>query len=271
MSAKRIRHVLLVIFIYILCLAYFFPILYMILTSFKPETQVIPPRFIFTPTLENYRQVLNPDILNYLKNSALVSVITTIACIVVGIPASYAIVFGKLKKPDNLFFWFLSTTLLPPVSVVIPVYLIARYTHLLDTRFFLVLMYSGANIPIVIWMVRSFLKDVPREILEAATIDGCSRVRSFFRIIVPLTQIGITSTALLVFIFVWNEFFFAINLTYVHAATIPVYMASYMTQEGLFWAKLSAISTVTVLPPLVLGWIAHKSLVRGLTLGAVKG
>ncbi len=271
MKGKRTRHLLLVIVIYVLCLLYFFPILYMILTSFKAETQVIPPRLFFSPTLIEYERVLTPQMLHYLANSALVSIITTIACVVFGVPASYAIVFGKLKKPDNLFFWFLSTTLLPPVSVVIPIYLIARFAHLLDTRFFLILMYTGVNIPIVIWMVRSFLKDVPREVLEAAQIDGCSKLRSFFRIIIPLTQVGLTATALLVFIFVWNEFFFAINLTYVHAATIPVYMASYMTQEGLFWAKLSAISTVTVLPPLILGWIAHKSLVRGLTLGAVKG
>ncbi len=271
MKTRRVRHILLVIVIYLLCLIYFFPILYMILTSFKPETEVLPPRLFFTPTLANYRLVLNPDIIGYLRNSAEVSIITMAVCIVVGIPASYAIVFGRLKKPDNLFFWFLSTTLLPPVSVIIPVFLLARYSHFLDTKFFLILMYTGANVPIVIWMVRSFLKDVPREILEAAHIDGCSKLRTFFAIIVPLTRIGITSTALLVFIFVWNEFFFAINLTYVHAATLPVYMASYMTQEGLFWAKLSAIATVTVLPPLVLGWFAHKSLVKGLTLGAVKG
>jgi len=157
------------------------------------------------------------------------------------------------------------------VAVIVPVFLIFRVTGLLDTIPGMVLMFTGFNIPIVVWMTRSFLLDVPTEMLESSDIDGSSRLRSFFSVVLPLTRQGIVSTALLVFIFVWNEFFFSINLTYVHAATVPVYMAGYMTQEGLFWAKLCAISTLVVLPPMVLGWIAQRSLVRGLTSGAVKG
>ena len=181
------------------------------------------------------------------------------------------IVFGRLKHSDSLFFWFLSTTLLPPVAGIVPVFLLFRFTGLLDTLGGMVLIYAGINIPIVIWMTRSYLLDVPREILESSDMDGSSRIRSFFSIIVPLSRQGIISTGLLVFIFVWNEFFFSINLTYVNAAPVPVYMASFMTQEGLFWAKLSAISTLVVLPPLILGWFAQRSLVKGLTMGAVKG
>jgi sorbitol/mannitol transport system permease protein len=257
--------------IWALCLSFFFPILYMVLTSFKHETDAIPPRLLFSPTLENYRAVLGSGILPHILNSALITLATMLFCIALGVPAAYSIVFGRLKKPDSAFFWFLSTTLLPPVSVIIPVFLLFKFLHLLDTRWGMVIIYTGANIPIAVWMVRSFLKDIPRELLEAADIDGASRARSFFRIILPLARTGIISTALLVFIFVWNEFFFAVNLTYINASPIPVYMASYMTQEGLFWAKLSAISTLTVLPPLVLGWISHKALVRGLMMGAVKG
>jgi sorbitol/mannitol transport system permease protein len=257
--------------IWALCIAFSFPIFYMILTSFKHEMDVIPPRLFFVPTLENYATVLNSGILPHILNSALITATTVLLCVLFGLPAAYAIVFGKLKKPDSVFVWFLSTTLLPPVSVIMPVFLLFKYLHLLDTRLGMIAVYTGANIPIAVWMIRSFLKDIPRELLEAADIDGASRVRSFFRILMPLARTGILTTALLVFIFVWNEFFFAVNLTYVNASPIPVYMASYMTQEGLFWAKLSAISTVTVLPPLVLGWISHKTLVRGLMMGAVKG
>jgi sorbitol/mannitol transport system permease protein len=257
--------------IWALCLAFFFPIFYMVLTSFKREMDAIPPRLFFSPTLENYRAVLGSGILPHILNSALITASTMLLCIALGLPAAYAIVFGKLKKPDSVFFWFLSTTLLPPVSVIIPVFLLFKFLHLLDTRWGMIAVYTGANIPIAVWMIRSYLKDIPRELLEAADIDGASRPRSFFRIILPLARTGIISTALLVFIFVWNEFFFAVNLTYVNASPIPVYMASYMTQEGLFWAKLSAISTLTILPPLVLGWISHKALVRGLIMGAVKG
>ncbi|HUW40903.1 MAG TPA: carbohydrate ABC transporter permease [Rectinemataceae bacterium] len=271
-ARRRTAHYLFVLLIWVICLVYFFPILYMFITSLKHETDVVPPKLFFTPTLENYRTVLlSSDIVSHIVNSAIITLSSMVLCIFLGVPTAYAIVFGKLKKPDSLFFWFLSTTLLPPVAVIIPVFLIFKNLHLLDTRWGMIIMYVGANVPIVIWMVRSFLKDIPAELLEAADIDGATRIRSFFKIVLPLARSGIISSALLVFIFVWNEFFFAINLTYVNASPIPVYMASYMTQEGLFWAKLSAISTVTVLPPLILGWISHKSIVRGLMMGAVKG
>jgi sorbitol/mannitol transport system permease protein len=270
-ASRRALRILGIAAIWALCIAFFFPILYMVLTSFKHETDAIPPRLFFTPTLENYRTVLGSGILPHILNSAIITISTMFFCILLGVPAAYSIVFGKLKKPDSAFFWFLSTTLLPPVSVIIPVFLVFRFLHLLDTQWGMIIVYTGANIPIAVWMVRSFLKDIPRELLEAADIDGATRQRSFFKIVLPLARTGIISTALLVFIFVWNEFFFAVNLTSINASPIAVYMASYMTQEGLFWAKLSAISTLTVLPPLVLGWVSHKALVRGLMMGAVKG
>jgi sorbitol/mannitol transport system permease protein len=257
--------------IWAFCLAYCFPIIYMFLTSFKSETDAVPPRLFFVPTLANYVTVLGSGIVPYLVNSIVITVLAMAGSILFGVPAAYAIVFGKLKNPDSIYFWFLSTTLLPAVSVIIPVFLVFKSLALLDTKLGMVMIYMGANIPIVVWMVRSFLKDIPIELQEAAEIDGASRTYSFFRIILPLAKGGIISTALLVFIFIWNEFFFAVNLTYVHAGTMPVFMASYMTQEGLFWAKLSAISTLTVLPPLILGWISQKALVRGMMMGAVKG
>jgi sorbitol/mannitol transport system permease protein len=270
--ARARRRTLGIVLIWIIAILWSFPLLYMLLTSFKGEADVLPPSlWIHHPTLENYAAVLRQEFVRYFLNSAVVSLSTVAACLAFGVPVAYVVVFGKLKNSDNLFFWFLTATLFPPVAVIVPVFLLFRFAGLLDTLGGLILIYSGFNIPIVIWMTRSFLLDVPREILESADIDGSSRLRSFLFVVLPLARQGIVSTGLLVFIFVWNEFFFSINLTYVSAAPVPVYMASFMTQEGLFWAKLCAISTLVVLPPMVLGWLAQRSLVKGLTMGAVKG
>ncbi len=271
MKPKTWANALITLVVVAVCVSYFFPLLYMFVTSFKTEADTIPPKLFFTPTLENYQTVLSGDILPHIVNSLAITISTMLLSVVLGVPAAYSLVFGHQGRAESVFFWFLSTTLLPAVSVIVPVFLVFKSLGLLDTQGGLILVYLGANIPIVIWMVRSFLKDIPPTLLEAADIDGASRVRSFFRIILPLARSGIISTALLVFIFSWNEFFFAVSLTYVKASPIPVYMASFMTQEGFFWAKLSAISTITVLPPLVLGWISYKSLVSGLMSGAVKG
>lgn len=260
-----------ILLVYLLGFIYFFPILYMFLTGLKSEMHVVPPSLIFRPTLENFQTVLQGGILSHLGNSVLVTFSVALISLLFGIPASYSLVYGKLKKPDGLFFWFVTTNLLPAVGVILPLFLLFKNLHLLDTLLGLVIVYAGVNIPLVIWMVNSFFKDVPTDIIEAAEIDGCSKFYGFFKIIMPLTRTGIMSAALLVIIFVWNEFFFAVNLTYAKSGTIPVYMASFMTQEGLFWAKLSAISTVSVLPPVILGWITQKSMIKGLTMGAVKG
>ena len=261
-----------VLLIWLAALVWCFPLLYMLLTSFKIEADVLPPSlWIAHPTLENYATVLKQEIVHYILNSSVISLAAVAASLAFGVPVAYALVFGALRHSDRLLFWFLSTTLLPPVAVIIPVFLLFRLSGLLDTTGGMVLIYTGVNIPLVIWMTRSFLLDVPREILESSDLDGSSRWRSFFTVVLPLARPGIASTGLLVFIFVWNEFFFSINLTYVHAATVPEYMASFMTQEGLFWAKLCAIATLVVLPPMALGWLAQRSLVKGLTMGAVKG
>jgi sorbitol/mannitol transport system permease protein len=272
MKKKIIRPVL-ILLAYAVGIFYSFPLIYMALTSFKRETEVTPPSFIFTPTLENYRTVLTPAFKGFIWNSITVSVVTIIISLVFGLMAAYTIVFSRMttKKANNLFFWFVTTNLLPPVGVVIPIYLILKNLHMLDHKLTLVFLYAGANIPLVVWMVYSFLKEIPKEILEAAYIDGSSRTNAFFKVILPLIKTGVASSALLVFVFTWNEFFFAVSFTSVESPTVPVYMASFMTQQGLFWAKMSAISTIAVLPPIVLGWLSQKTFVRGMTMGAVKG
>ncbi|NQT67817.1 MAG: carbohydrate ABC transporter permease [Actinobacteria bacterium] len=269
--SKKIKQSIIIIFIYLLGILYFFPILYTFLTSFKTEANVVPPSIFFIPTLESYSIVLKSKIWPYVENSVIVTTVTALLALVMGIPASYNLVFSKIKKSQNILFWFISTNLLPPVAIAIPLFLIFNYLNLLDSRVALIIVYTAISIPIVVWMTRSFLVEIPRDILEAASIDGCTKLRTFFYIILPLIKMGITSSALLVIIFTWNDFFFALNLTYVNAQTLPVYMATFMTKQGFFWAQLSAISTICMLPPLILGWISQKALVRGLTMGAVKG
>lgn len=249
-----------------------FPVLYIYLTSFKTEASVVPPSlFIRSFTLENYKIVLSPEILGHVFNSVLVAVGSVFFSLLLGVPVAYRLIFGTMKKPDKLYFWFLTTFILPPVAVLIPALLILKTLGILDTIAGLIIIYTGTHIPIIIWLVTSFFKDVPHEILEAAYIDGSTKIRSFFTIILPLSRMGIISAGLLTFVFVWNEFFFAVNLTGSRANTLPVYMSTFLTQEGLFWAKLSAIASVVMLPTIVLGMMSQKSLIKGLSEGSLKG
>ncbi len=253
-------------------IVYFFPIFWLILSGFKYEVDVVNPSLFFDPTLLHYRTIFTGKILHYFLNSLLITAASTFVAMLLGVPASYALVMAKFKnRGDNLFFWFISTILLPPVCVVIPVFVVFRTLNILDSYLGLIIVYSAVNTPMVVWMMRSFFKDIPIELLEASRIDGASELVAFLRIVFPLSRHGFSATMLLVIIFIWNEFFFVLHLTYTKAATLPIHMASYMTQEGLFWAKMSAISTLAILPPLVSGWINQKQLVRGMTMGAIKG
>jgi sorbitol/mannitol transport system permease protein len=264
--------VFLQISISVIAVLYFFPIFWLILTGFKYEVDVVNPTLLFNPTLLHYRTIFSGEIVHFFLNSVLITAISTLTAMVLGVPASYALVMAKFKNNgDNLFFWFISTILLPPVCVVIPVFIIFKTLNVLDNYWSMIFVYSAINIPMVVWMMRSFFKDIPLELLEASRIDGASEFLAFFKIVFPLSRHGISATMLLVIIFIWNEFFFALHLTYTRAATLPIHIATYMTQEGLFWAKMSAICTLAILPPMVLGWINQKQLVRGLTMGAIKG
>ncbi len=249
-----------------------FPVIYIYLTSFKTEETVVPPNiFITNFTLENYKDVLTPEILPFIKNSFMVALGSVLFSLLLGVPVAYRLVFGTMKNPHSLYFWFLSTFILPPVAVLIPALLILKTFGLLDSIPGLIIIYTGTHVPIIIWLTTAFFKDVPKALIEAAYIDGSNIFYSFFKIILPLSKMGIISAGLLVFVFVWNEFFFAINLTVSKANTLPVYMSTFLTQEGLFWAKLSAIASVVILPTIILGMFSQKALVKGLTSGAVKG
>lgn len=255
----------------LIALLWAFPILYMLLSSFKTETQVILPTFVFSPTLENYRAVINDIFYLHLKNSVIVTISTVLISAVLAISAAYALVYTPLKNPNKIYFWFVSTTFLPAVGVILPVYLAYKAVGLVDTRLALILLYTGAGVPLMIWMITNFFKDIPMEIIEAATLDGASRWSTFYHVMLPLIKNGLVSAALIVFIITWNEFFFAVTITYTEASTLPVYMSRYMTQEGFFWGKMCAISTIVVIIPVFMGFFTQKAFVRGLTSGSVKG
>ncbi len=252
----------------------FFPVLWTILTSFKTEGQAIelPPRFIFFDwTLENYAVVQERS--NYLKfamNSIVLSLGSTLAALVIAVPAAWAMAFAPGKRTKDLLMWMLSTKMMPPVGALLPLYLIFRDLGLLDTRGGIIAVLMLMNLPIVVWMLYTYFKEIPSEILEAARMDGAPAIKELLYVLAPMAVPGIASTLLLIIMLVWNEAFLTLSLTTKDAAPLTQFIASYSSPEGLFWAKLSAASTMAIAPILVLGWFAQKQLVRGLTFGAVK-
>lgn len=255
-------------------LAIFFPILWTILTSFKSEADAIasPPIFLgFEWTLENYLEVQERS--NYFRhfmNSVVISVGSTVLGVVIAIPAAWSMAFVPSKKTKNILMWMLSTKMLPPVGVLIPIYLIFRDLGLLDTRTGLVVVLTLINLPIIIWMLYTYFKEIPGEILEAARMDGATLWSEIIYVLTPMAVPGIASTLLLNIILAWNEAFWTLNLTAAKAAPLTAFIASYSSPEGLFYAKLSAASTMAIAPILIMGWFSQKQLVRGLTFGAVK-
>jgi sorbitol/mannitol transport system permease protein len=253
-------------------LVFFAPVLWMFLTGFKQEAQAStdPPTFFFAPTLDQYRAILGRDFLPYFINSLSASVISTLLVIILATPAAYALSINRIGKWRDGLFFFMSTRMMPAVASILPLYILAKNIGMLDNITFLALIYTAMNLPIAVWMIRSFLIELPKEVLEAARVDGARLLTEMRRIILPMIAPGLAATALICFIFAWNEFFFAVSLTTTRAATVPVFLVGFITSEGLFWARLSAASTMAVLPVILAGWVAQKWLVRGLSLGAVK-
>ncbi|WP_306030239.1 carbohydrate ABC transporter permease [Stappia sp. MMSF_3263] len=255
-------------------LAIFFPILWTILTSFKTEAEAIasPPSFLaFEWTLENYAEVNSRS--NYplhFMNSVIISLGSTLLGLLIAIPAAWSMAFVPAKRTKDILMWMLSTKMLPPVGVLIPIYLMFRDFGLLDTRIGLVVVLTLINLPIIVWMLFTYFKEIPGEILEAARMDGASLWDEVVYVLTPMAVPGIASTLLLNVILAWNEAFWTLNLTAAKAAPLTAFIASYSSPEGLFYAKLSAASTLAIAPILILGWFSQKQLVRGLTFGAVK-
>jgi sorbitol/mannitol transport system permease protein len=252
----------------------FFPILWTGLTSFKTEGEAIanPPTFLFFNwTLENYVEVQSrSDYLKHFWNSVVICFGSTLIGLLIAIPAAWAMAFAPTRRTKDVLMWMLSTKMLPPVGVLVPIYLLFRDTGLLDSLLGLVIVLTLINLPIMVWMLYTYFRDIPGEILEAARMDGASLQKEIVYVLTPMAIPGIASTVLLTVILAWNEAFWTLNLTAAGAAPLTAFIASYSSPEGLFWAKLSAASTLAVAPILVLGWFSQRQLVRGLTFGAVK-
>jgi sorbitol/mannitol transport system permease protein len=245
----------------------------MMLTSFKTEIEAVqtPPLLFFEPTLENYVTVRErADYVHFALNSIIISFGATLLAILIAVPGAYAMAFFPGRRTKDLLLWMLSTKMMPAVGVLIPIYLLFRDFNALDTRVGLIVVYTLMNLPIVIWMLYTFFKEVPKDILEAGRMDGARPKQEVVHLLLPLSLPGIASTALLSIILCWNEAFWSLNLTSSQAAPLTTFIASFSAPEGLFWAKLSAASTIAIAPILVLGWMSQRQLVRGLTFGAVK-
>lgn len=252
----------------------FFPILWMMLASFKTELEAfaIPPSFLFFHwTTENYATVQErSDYLLHAMNSIIIAGGSTLIALLIAIPAAWSMAFSPTKRTKDILLWMLSTKMMPPVGVLVPIYLIYKSFGLLDSRIGLVFILCLGNLPIVIWMLFTYFKEIPRDILEAARMDGATIGRELVYVLTPMAIPGLASTMLLNLILAWNEAFWTLNLSTSNAAPLTTFIASYSSPEGLFWAKLSAASTLAIAPILVLGWFSQKQLVRGLTFGAVK-
>ena len=252
----------------------FFPILWTFLTSFKTEADAIaspPSLFFFDWTFENYFEVQQrSDYFKHFGNSVVIAFGSTLLGLLIAIPAAWAMAFAPTPKTKDVLMWMLSTKMMPPVGVLVPMYLLFRNTGLLDTRVGLVMVLTLINLPIIVWMLYTYFKEIPGEILEAARMDGASLAKEIIYVLTPMAVPGIASTLLLNIILAWNEAFWTLNLTASKAAPLTAFIASYSSPEGLFYAKLSAASTMAIAPILVLGWFSQKQLVRGLTFGAVK-
>ncbi len=261
---------------WIVGLLFFVPVAWMVLTSLHSEQAAAtnPPSVGAPLTLQGYREFFGASTgaspWPPLINSATASIVSTLLVLLLAIPAAYALSIRPVRKWSDVLFFFLSTKMLPVVAGLLPVYLFAQHLGVLDNIWLLVVLYTSLNLPIAVWMMRSFLAEVPVEVLEAAAIDGAGLVTIFRTIIIPLSAPGIAATSLICFIFSWNEMLFARVLTGVVSGTAPVFLTSFVTSQGLFLAKVCAAAVAVSLPVLLAGFAAQDKLVQGLSLGAVK-
>jgi sorbitol/mannitol transport system permease protein len=278
-SAQEVNHakpprsgVILSAAAWVVGLLFALPVLWMILTSLHSENDAAknPPDFFAPLSLDGYRSFFDAGPWPPLLNSLTASVLSTILVLLLAFPAAYALSIRPVKKWTDVLFFFLSTKMLPVVAGILPLYLFAQKVGLLDNIWWLILLYTSMNLPIAVWMLRSFLAEVPVEMLEAASVDGASLTRTLKDIVAPVVSPGIASAALICFIFSWNELLLARVLTSTVAGTAPVFLTGFVTSQGLFLAKVCAASFVVSLPVLAAGFAAQDKLVQGLSMGAVK-
>ncbi len=257
-------------------LVFFFPIFWMVLNGFKEEIDAnTDPKLVFDPTFDRFDEVTSQTqgLLGFREafmNSVWAVSISTILVLVLAVPAAYALAIRPVAKWRDVLFFFISTKFLPVVAAILPLWIIARELDLLNTRMVLIILYTAMNLPLAVWMLRSFFSEVPKELIEAAQIDGAKLRGQITSVILPIVAPGLAATALLCVIFAWNEFFLAVQLNPVDGSTIPIWVTSNVSTRGNFLAKLSAASTLATLPVVLAGWLAQKRMIRGLSMGAIK-
>jgi multiple sugar transport system permease protein len=255
----------------VLVLVILAPFLWLLQMSLKTQTDIFafPPKLVFVPTLEHYRAIWDTAFRRSFANSGVVAVLSTALALVIGVPAAYAL--SRARAAGVLALWILVSRMAPPIAFTIPYFLAYRHLGLLDTRTGLVIVYLTFNLSLVVWLMRSFFDATPRSLEEAAWIDGAGLGQTFVRIVLPLSAPGLAATAILSFLYAWNDFFFALILTRTEAMTAPVAVVNFMNYEGWEWGKIAAGGTLIMLPVLVFSFIVRKFLVRGLTAGALRG
>jgi sorbitol/mannitol transport system permease protein len=270
--SRSTKNALINILTWFLVLIFFFPVFWMFVNGFKPESiaSSIHPRLIFRPVLTGYDLAMNRGMTGYLWNSIIASTTATVIVVLLGIPAAYALSIRKVKAVESSLSFFISTRFMPLAAVVLPLYMILKAIGGLDNIWMLAVIYGAVNLPVTVWMMRSFFLEVPFEIIEAARVDGAGLFREIVRIVLPLVMPGIAAAALICFIFSWNEYFLATLLTSAQARPTPPFLGSFVDGRGQFLAVLSAAATLAALPVIAAGWIAQKQLVRGLSMGAIK-
>ncbi|MEM7095352.1 MAG: carbohydrate ABC transporter permease [Actinomycetota bacterium] len=253
-------------------LTFFFPIAWMVLNGFKTEADANgDPMLTFSPTTEQYSTVTEKDLFGEaFMSSVVIVLLSTLIVMILAIPAAYALAIKPVEKWRDVLFFFISTKFLPIVGAILPLYVIADYLDLIGTRTALVVLYTAMNLPLAVWMLRSFFAEVPRELIEASQMDGASLWGQITSVIMPIVAPGLAATALLCLIFAWNEFFLAVQLNFANNQTVPIWVLSNVDDRSPFIARISAASTLATLPVVIAGWVAQKRMIRGLAMGAIK-
>jgi sorbitol/mannitol transport system permease protein len=257
-------------------IVFFFPVFWMLLSSFKSELDANgPPKLFFHPTLDRYRDVMGSSegLLSFstaATNSVTVVLLSTAFVLAMAIPAAYALAINQIPRWRDVLFFFISTKFLPIVASILPIWIIASNLHRLNTLTVLIVLYTAINLPLAIWMLRSFFMEIPRELIEAAEIDGANLRGQLTSVVLPIAAPGLAATALLCVIFAWNEYFYAVQLNPVDGSTMPIWVTDFVGTRGNFLAKLSAASVLACIPVVVAGWLAQKRMIRGLAMGAIK-
>jgi multiple sugar transport system permease protein len=261
-----------------------FPIFWIFLISLKTDKEIISsvPRFLFTPTLGNYKAILfgvkaagtetsRPDFLLYFKNSLIITTGAVLVSLIAGVPAAYALARFKFKLKENIAFTFLSFRFAPEIAVIIPIFVIYRSLGLYNTLIGMILVYQLVTLPLIIWIMRGYFEDIPESIEQAAKLDGYSRFAIFRKIALPLVKPGLASTAILSFIFAWNNFIFGLVLGAKQTFPVTVGTLGFISYESVLWGQMAAASLITILPEVIIAFFIQKYLVRGLSMGAVRG